>query len=288
MNNKALTLSIVIPVYNEEHHIKACLDAVAQQTVMPDEVIVVDNNSTDDTIKIAKQYDFVRVVREKNQGRGFATATGLSSARSDIIGRIDADSVLMKGWVARVKNDFAEQRIDAVTGLARANLLPRIRSVHATLWPRAYYWHVHAQFRACTAWGANMAVSRKAWLQIKDDVCRDDSIVHDDEDISLLLLSKGGKIIKDNALLVTNHKQSYGYLPKFLHYLRLAKRTKQYHRERGTFNAPQMKRLSYWHVLWGGLVTIFLGLPFLLMVICIYPLDLIVLGLGKDSRTWLD
>lgn len=49
-----LTLTLVIPVFNEEHQIKGCLDAVASQTVMPDEVIVVDNNCTDRTIEIAQ------------------------------------------------------------------------------------------------------------------------------------------------------------------------------------------------------------------------------------------
>ena len=54
MAQKALTLSIVIPVFNEERYIKACLDSIAAQTVKLDEVIVVDNNSTDKTVLIAK------------------------------------------------------------------------------------------------------------------------------------------------------------------------------------------------------------------------------------------
>ena len=55
-----LTLSIVIPVFNEQRYIKACLDSIAAQTVKPDEVIVVDNNSTDKTVQIAKKYKFDR------------------------------------------------------------------------------------------------------------------------------------------------------------------------------------------------------------------------------------
>src|SRR5476651_1469584 len=86
MSNKTLTLSIVIPVYNEQGYLKACLDSIAAQADLPDEVIVVDNNSTDDTAKIAKSYKFVRLLREPRHHQSFAQATGFDAARSDIIG----------------------------------------------------------------------------------------------------------------------------------------------------------------------------------------------------------
>ena len=62
---KALTLSIVIPVYNEQDQIKGCLDAIKNQTIAPQEVIVVDNNSNDNSIAIAKKYAFVRIITAK-------------------------------------------------------------------------------------------------------------------------------------------------------------------------------------------------------------------------------
>src|SRR6185437_1716246 len=64
MAEKPLTLSLVIPAYNEERYIKHCLDAIASQTVTPMEVFVVDNNSTDSTAAIAKNYEFVQVLSE--------------------------------------------------------------------------------------------------------------------------------------------------------------------------------------------------------------------------------
>nr|MDQ2973765.1 glycosyltransferase [bacterium] len=67
-----MTLSLVIPVYNEEYNIKRCLTAIAGQTIMPDEVIVVDNNCVDKTIEIAKSFGFVTVVKEPKQGRTYA------------------------------------------------------------------------------------------------------------------------------------------------------------------------------------------------------------------------
>src|SRR5258708_13450803 len=93
-HNKALTLSLVIPAYNEERYLKACLEAVAQQTISPIEVIVVDNNSTDKTADIAQSYNFVRLVSEKKQGRGHARNKGFDLAIGDNIGRVEFDTVL--------------------------------------------------------------------------------------------------------------------------------------------------------------------------------------------------
>ncbi len=97
-----LSLSLVIPAYNEERHLAACLDAVSRQAVMPSEVIVVDNNSTDRTAEIARSYPFVRVVQEPRQGIVFARNAGFDAARGDIIGRIDADTIIPSDWTKHV------------------------------------------------------------------------------------------------------------------------------------------------------------------------------------------
>jgi glycosyltransferase involved in cell wall biosynthesis len=111
MIRKALSLSIVIPVYNEQSHLKACLDSIAKQEDYPDEVIVVDNNSTDKTCDIAKSYPFVKLAREKKQGVLSARTKGFNLAKSDFIGRIDADTVLPPTWIKDVKKSLRGKRI---------------------------------------------------------------------------------------------------------------------------------------------------------------------------------
>ena len=113
---KALTLSLIIPAYNEEHHLKDCLDAIAAQTVMPSEVLVIDNNSTDKTVKIAEKYPFVKIIQEPNQGVIYARNTGFNAAKSDIIGRVDAENVVSKNWVEHVLNIFQDETVAGVTG----------------------------------------------------------------------------------------------------------------------------------------------------------------------------
>ena len=86
------SLSIVIPVYNEASRLAACLQSIADQSEAPEDVIVIDNNSTDNSLSIAQQFPFVRVIHEKRQGIVYARNAGFDAVQADIIARIDADS----------------------------------------------------------------------------------------------------------------------------------------------------------------------------------------------------
>jgi glycosyltransferase involved in cell wall biosynthesis len=289
MKIKALAVSIVIPVYNEEHHLDHCLQAIAEQTVKPLEVIVVDNNSTDKSVAVAQKYPFVRIVKEKQQGLMFARNTGNNHAKGDIIGKLDADSFIFPDWVERLQHDFADAAIAGVTGMAYTNILPRITSVHSKLWARVYYWNVHSFFGTTTMWGANMAYRRNWWNDIKNDVCNNNRVVHEDEDISLLIAAKGGLIIQDLELLMRTNKQSYHYLPKFVHYMRLAHRTKRYHQQRGSFDSPTMPRLNPWRTLPGLVLSLLLGIPFVVVSLMFWPLDEVMIRRQRPGeKPWLD
>ena len=76
---KTADLSLVIPCYNEQRRIKACLESVARQTVRPSEVLLVDNNSTDGTLRLARQFDFVTILKQPRQGVVFARNAGFDA-----------------------------------------------------------------------------------------------------------------------------------------------------------------------------------------------------------------
>jgi glycosyltransferase involved in cell wall biosynthesis len=101
MQLNRLRVSLVIPVYNEESHLRGCLDAIAAQTVQPLEVIVVDNNSNDGTAAIAAAYPFVTLITIARQGVVYARDAGFDAAKGEIIGRIDADTHIAPDWLAR-------------------------------------------------------------------------------------------------------------------------------------------------------------------------------------------
>jgi glycosyltransferase involved in cell wall biosynthesis len=275
---KALTLSIVIPVYNEEHHIDRCLEAISKQTVMPDEVIVVDNNCTDKTIEKALRYPFVRVVKESRQGRGYARNAGFDACKSEIIGRIDADSMIATDWSERVLKNFSDTSVAAVTGLGKTNFLPFVKFWRLKILSRAYFWAVHAYFRVNTMWGANSAIRHSYWELVKDQTCLDDSRVHEDQDLSLLIAGKGGKIIQDNHMIITTNGQSYVFLPKFIYYAVLQHRTKMLHKKLGTLTAPNLELLGFWNTLPGRLYSVVPGVIFMMFSILAFPFQALVVA----------
>lgn len=193
--NKALALSLIIPAYNEEKHLKACLDSVAAQTVLPDEVIVVDNNSTDRTREIALSYPFVRVVSEKQQGIVYARDAGFNAATHQLIGRIDSDSVLPPDWVEYIMQFYAKHDPGTVC-------LTGGGQFYNTPFPRVSRWMLDLlAFRVNRMvlghhflFGSNMVLPKTIWNQISTKICARNDI-HEDIDITIHARNAGAKIV---------------------------------------------------------------------------------------------
>ncbi len=94
-------LSVVVPVFNEESAVADCIERLLTQSEI-DEILIVDNNSTDGTASIiqefAEKYDRVRYVFEARQGVVHARNAGFGASTGSIIGRIDADTRVPPGW----------------------------------------------------------------------------------------------------------------------------------------------------------------------------------------------
>ncbi len=223
-----MKISIVIPVYNEVDHLAACLRSISRQTIQPFEVIVVDNNSTDGTAAVAEAFDFVKILNEPRQGVIHARTRGFDAARGDIIARIDADTVLPSDWLASVSAVFAGGGVDAVSGVAlyynvaAAGLFNAIdlffrRRLERQLKNRVYLW------------GANMAMRRSAWCQVKPYLCRRAGM-HEDYDIAIHLQEIGGKVAFDDRLKaeVSSRRIDVSYL-EFLNYVLVSPRTYAQH-----------------------------------------------------------
>ena len=104
-----MKISFVIPAYNEEACIGACLASVMRALAASDcaaEVIVVNNASTDLTRERASAVAGVKVVDEPVKGLVRARRAGLAAAGGDLIASIDADTLLPEGWLAAVLDAF--------------------------------------------------------------------------------------------------------------------------------------------------------------------------------------
>jgi glycosyltransferase involved in cell wall biosynthesis len=110
-------ISFVIPCYNEEKYIRNCIRSIVREaSCLPHyEIIVVDNNCTDQTVLIAMQ-EGVTVVSERQKGVVFARQKGYEAARYNLIANIDADSRLCEGWVKTALLQIADPNVAAVTG----------------------------------------------------------------------------------------------------------------------------------------------------------------------------
>ena len=92
MSNTPL-VSVIIPVYNGDHHLAEALESVLAQTYRPIEIIVVDDGSTDNSANIARSYKEVRYIYQPNQGVAVARNTGISQACGEFIAFLDQDDL---------------------------------------------------------------------------------------------------------------------------------------------------------------------------------------------------
>ncbi len=192
-----MKISVVIPAYNEERYIGICIEHVLNQTVKPDEIIVVDNNSTDSTKEVIKTYP-VTYILEKEQGIIPARNRGFDEAKFDIIARTDADTRVPANWIERIIEDFQEQHVLAVTGPVTFYDLP----LNSPLLSNIFTYELKFLFNQYLLFGPNFAVRRSVWQQVKDKVHTDATKVHEDFDLALHIPDPQKNIKFDPHLVV--------------------------------------------------------------------------------------
>ncbi len=137
-----MTLSFVVPAYNEERYLPDCLRSILNEVAGRDdvEIIVVNNASTDRTREVALSFPGVCVVDEPRKGLPHARQAGFLASSGDLIANVDSDSRLPAGWMAQVLHAFSEDNnLVALSGpLVYYDLSPRerllVRLFYATAW----------------------------------------------------------------------------------------------------------------------------------------------------------
>lgn len=113
------SISVVIPVYNEEKNIEKTLEAICNQTMVPMEIIVIDDCSRDDTYqiigKIAQNHELIRVFRnEENIGAAETRNIGLDISNGDYIIFLDADDSFSPFFIEKMYSSIVENGADVV------------------------------------------------------------------------------------------------------------------------------------------------------------------------------
>lgn len=202
------SVTIVIPAYNEERWIGSCLESCIAQTSAPDEIIVVNNKSTDGTAAVVRRYQRhnsqlnIRML-EQNELQGLIPTRnlGFDHARCDVIGRIDADTLIAKDWVEKIRRQFADAAVAAATGPVLYYDMP-LRRVGFWGDQRIRNFLQHNATDQRFLLGANMAIRNSAWQAVRQLAHLDlDDQLHEDIDLALTLFKNGFDIAYEPAMV---------------------------------------------------------------------------------------
>jgi glycosyltransferase involved in cell wall biosynthesis len=184
-------ISLIIPAYNEERRLAACLDSVFSQTRPFDEVVVVDNGSTDATAAVARRYAGVRVLTEPKRGRVFAREAGFAAAHGTILARIDADTVLPSDWTAKIEGFYTLSGNTQAAWTGGAHFYNvRLPQAVSWLYNRLVFGFNRLLIGHPTLWGSNMALPVELWRAVRADICQRND-VHEDLDLAIHLHRRG-------------------------------------------------------------------------------------------------
>ena len=161
----SLTVAVVIPVYNGGAAFKQCIASVLAANPAPDEIIVVDDGSTDLSCEVARR-DGVRLLHTgRQQGPAVARNLGVQSAKSDWIFFVDADVTIPANTIESLKSKIAgDQSIDALIGSydnspGASNLLSQYKNL------LHHYTHQQSSSEGFTFWGACGAIRRIVFVE---------------------------------------------------------------------------------------------------------------------------
>ena len=213
-----LNVSIIIPAWNESERILDCLLNATRQTVMPYEVLVVDNRSTDDTCAIVERFIAehpeapVKLLHQNDEQGLIPTRNfGLNAATGDVLGRFDADCMIRPDWVEVVSGIFTEDPgAMGATG------------------PVMYYDMPSRHF------GLRSDNSLRKRMYKAD-------VMHEDIDISLHLLGKDLKTVYSPRMIAAmSARRMDTSLSSFLNYMRRFKNTFDAHPQHWRKHKPEI------------------------------------------------
>lgn len=201
MDAARLSCSVVVPVRNDDRALQRCLQALDRQSTPADEVVVVDNASSDDSGTVAARHG-AALVHEYRVGIAAAAARGYDAAGGDLILRLDADSVPPPDWIRRVVDRFTrDPDLDGLSGPGEFTVVPVALRRRLTGWYwRLYFDALGRRVGTTPLFGSNLAMRSSAWSRVRSAVHRDDGDVHDDLDLSIHLVQAGSRLAFDPDL----------------------------------------------------------------------------------------
>ena len=111
-------ISVIIPVYNSEKYLAACLESVLSQTLQDFEVILVDDGSNDKSLSICLEYQSnhsnVKVVSKTNEGPGLTRQRGIEESKGEYITFVDSDDWVDPTYLEKMYYVLVRNKVDLV------------------------------------------------------------------------------------------------------------------------------------------------------------------------------
>ena len=160
-------ISFYVPAYNAEKTIKESITSIQNQSILPDEIILIDDCSIDKTVKIVKsEFSNVKIiVNKQNMGLGYSRNLGIKESKNDIIAAIDADVILDKYWMEKLIHEIEKKNVSMCGGKMDEYLLDN----KINLWRAKYYsqnWGNKLVFNPPFLFGCNTIVIKSLWNRV--------------------------------------------------------------------------------------------------------------------------
>ncbi|MCK5034583.1 MAG: glycosyltransferase family 2 protein [Candidatus Sabulitectum sp.] len=204
----SLSVSVVIPAWNAGNTIGKCLDSIKEQTVLPWEIILVDDGSSDHTAATAEEYHISLLSTGGRKGPATARNMGASAASGDVILFLDSDVIVSCDLIEKISTHFLDESVWAVQTLYTAVCpAPDPVSQYQNYY---YYYSLHRMPEGETATFATWcsAVRRNRFAEIGGFNVRIPEPTVEDEELGYTIVENNGIIILDKTIQVT-HLASY-------------------------------------------------------------------------------
>lgn len=112
-----IKVSVIVPVYNGESYIKACIDSILNQTLKEIEIIVINDGSIDNTNKVLENYrkeypNQIKVIEKENEGQGKARNVGINLAKGEFLTFVDSDDTIEPNMLKKMYDTIKKQHTD--------------------------------------------------------------------------------------------------------------------------------------------------------------------------------
>jgi glycosyltransferase involved in cell wall biosynthesis len=199
-----MKVSAYVPCYNNSDTIEKAIDSIRLQSKKVNELFVVDDGSTDDSVKRCKNKDVKVVCNTKNMGRGYTRRRAMKIAKNELVLSCDATLTLPNDFVINtLKRFYNEKSLAAVYGLVTQNHA----LTAADRWREIHLFKTNISHKLIRQFGfisGGSLVNKNAVLRVNN--YNENMKYGEDGDLGLRLINKGYTTLFDPALRINSNK----------------------------------------------------------------------------------